>query len=147
MSKAKKAPRIYLVERAAYRTWAFTGLPHYEASEADEGESYVPLKAFTDRADAEADQTRREAEVRATLPPALFVGYSIPSADKELTRRLKALQLPPLPSGKKNEDLSEKFRKWWVEHGADLTPEQRSALWELFPNVVVYRVTETTLEE
>ena len=49
MSKARKAARVYLVERVAYRAWDYNGL-HYSQCSSDEGDSYTPVRAFADKA-------------------------------------------------------------------------------------------------
>jgi hypothetical protein len=141
VSKRRQGQRIYLVERVALLAWIHTGLPSYAPCDSDDGESYVPVRAFSERKAAEAYRAELEKEARAELSPALFCDYLAP---KGLAARLRSFKLEP-PKFSKGSNAGLRFRQWWVEHGADLTAEQRDALWELFPDVSFYRVTAKAL--
>src|SRR5262249_4551660 len=120
MSKARKTGKVYVVERAAYRAWDYRGM-HYTQCSCDQGESYTPVRAFTDEAAAEACRDALEAEARAALSPALFGSYSVPEG---LAQRIESLGLPASELGPKEYERAEEFRKWWAEHAAEITPER-----------------------
>jgi hypothetical protein len=142
MSKARKGARVWLVERVALRAWDFDGL-HFSRCSSDQGDSLMPVRAFTDEAAAEACRAALEAEDRASFSPALFASYSLP---KGLAGRIKSLGLTPPKLGKGGHKQADEFRKWWAAHAADVTPQQQAALWELFADVKLYQVTSQTLE-
>jgi hypothetical protein len=141
VSKSRKAARVFLVERVAYTDCALDQMPEYMACASEDGESFVPVRAFPDRKSAEAYRAQLEAEARAELSPALFCSYNAP---KGLAARLRAFKFDA-PTFRKGGDNGEQFRKWWAAHATDLTAEQRAAIWELFTDVSFYRVSETTL--
>jgi hypothetical protein len=142
MSKSRKGGTVYLVERAAYRAWDYDGVKYTRCS-CDQGESYTPVRAFTDKAAAQACRDALEAEARAALPPALFASYSMPAG---LAERIESLGLPAPKLGKEGYKQAEEFRKWWAAHAGQITPEQQAALWELFADVTLYRVSSQKLE-
>lgn len=143
MSKERKASQtLYLVERAAFRAYNYSGL-NYAQCGNDEGDSYTPVRAFSDESSAEAFRASLEAEARATLSPALFASYEIPV---HLTTRIEVLGLPPLKLHAKSHDQAKEFREWWAAHATEITPEQQSAIWELFENMSIYRVSKKTLK-
>jgi hypothetical protein len=142
---SRKAATVYLVERAACTALDYGGMVRYSISSGDEeeGPSHVPVRAFADKAAAEACRKELEAEARRDLPPALFTWDDVP---KDLAAKLAALGLTPPKFTGPDYNHGEQFRKWWAAHAADVTPEQRAAVWALFKGVKFYRVTETTLE-
>jgi hypothetical protein len=145
MSKARKpgkGPAVYLVERAAYRAWDYSGL-HYGRCDNDEGESYTPVRAFADKAAAEACRDALEAEARASFSPALFAGYSMP---KGLTAKIKKLGLEPPKLDKEAYKQADDLREWWAKNAAEITAEQHAALWAMFDDVHLYRVSTQKLE-
>jgi hypothetical protein len=140
---ARKGATVYLVERAAYSASDYGETPQYYASDGEEGPSYVPVRAFADKAAAQAYRKELEAEARRDLPPALFVGYELPGG---LAAKLQAAGLTPPKFTGPDYKHADQFRKWWAAHSAEMTPHQRAAVWDLFKGVSFYRVTETTLE-
>jgi hypothetical protein len=140
---SRKAAAVYLVERAAYSAGDHDETPQYYASGGDEGPSYVPVRAFADKAAAQACRRELEAEARRDLCPALFAGYELPGG---LATEIKAAGLTPPKLTGPAYNHGGQFRKWWAAHAADMTPQQRVAVWNLFKGVSFYRVTETTLE-
>jgi hypothetical protein len=132
---------LYVVERAAYRAWDHDGL-HYTRCESDQGDSYTPVRGFSDQAEADAYRAALEAEARASLSPALFASYSVPA---NLAERIESLGLKPPKLSEKAYEYGKEFRKWWVEHAEELTAEQQAALWELFDDVTLYRVSKRKL--
>ena len=142
MSKTRKGAKVWLVERVAFRAWDFNGL-HFSRCSSDEGDSFTPVRAFTDKAAAEACRDALEAEGRATFSPALFASFSLP---RGIAERIKSLGFKKPNLGKEGSDQAEEFRKWWAAHAGKITPEQQAALWELFTDVKLYQVTSQTLE-
>jgi hypothetical protein len=144
MSKSRKPRTFYLVERQAYRVWAFQRTPFYgPCSYEDDEKSYTPVKAFADEDEATAYRARLEAEARADLSPALFCEYDVPSG---LAERLREMGYEPPRFGKGSKN-GEVFRLWWARHAAEITPEQQAAIWELFPDVAIYRVSKISLAD
>jgi hypothetical protein len=139
---SRRAAAVYLVERTAYEASDYGETPRYYASGGEEGESHVPVRAFADKAAAEACRADLEAEARRDLCPALFA-YDLP---KNLAAKLKKIGLTPLEFTGAQYEHADQFRKWWGEQAADMAPQQRAAVWRLFPKVAFYRVTEATLE-
>ncbi|HET6573016.1 MAG TPA: hypothetical protein VFG68_05395 [Fimbriiglobus sp.] len=139
---SRKGATVYLVERAAYTAWGYGGAIQYTASASDDGESFVPVRAFADKSAAEACRAELEAEARRELCPALFAN----ELPKDLTAKLKAAGATPPKFTGPDYNHGEQFRKWWADHAADLTPAQRAAVWDLLDDVTFYRVTEMTLE-
>jgi hypothetical protein len=157
VSKRISAETVYVVERAAgYGVAGDDPVfdpddPDFDPDSFEEPSSYVPVRVFGDRAAAEAYRAECDAEVRAALPPALYAGYEswerIGGA-KAVTAALQALGLPPPKFARDNEwRHMDEFRKWWADHAADLTAEQRAGVWKLFDHLRVYRVTARTLED
>lgn len=142
MSKARKANKVYVVERVAYKAWDFDGL-HYSPCGGDDGESYVPVRAFQDEAAAVAHCAELTAEARRTLPPALFASGEVP---KGLAARLQKLGLTPPKFRKPSYEHGDQFARWWAKHATAITPEQQADIWELFANVELYRVTSVEME-
>jgi hypothetical protein len=143
VSKSRKGGKVFVVERVAWKVWTFNAHPIYEPCRRDGG-SFVPVRAFTNRKAAEAYRQTLEAEARATFSPAHL--------EHDLTRedfraRLQALGLKPLNPRSKEWDSLKTFRDWWVEHAAELSPEQRAAVWKVFDEVTFYRVTEAPLTD
>jgi hypothetical protein len=143
MSKARKGT-VHVVERVAYRAWDYDVL-HYAPCYAHEGDSFVPVAAFADEAKAEACRDALEADAKASLPPALFCD-EIKIPDK-LSARLKKLGLTPPKFSKQSYDQGKQFRRWWAEHAAEITPEKQAAIWELFSDIVLYRVRAMELQD
>ena len=140
---SRKGATVYLVERAAYSASDYGETPQYYASDGEDGPSYVPVRAFADKQAAQACRKELEAEARRDLCPALFVGYEFPG---DLAAKLQAAGLTPPKFTGSAYKHGEQFSKWWAAHAADMTPQQRSAVWDAFKGVSFYRVTETTLE-
>ncbi len=143
---SRKGATVYLVERAAVTAWGDEQTLHYSVSGGDEeeGPSYVPVRAFADKAAAQTCRRELEAEARRDLCPALFIGYD--DLPKDLAANIKKIGLTPPKFTGPEYKHDEQFRKWWAAHAADMTPQQRTAVWNLFKGVSFYRVTETTLE-
>ena len=99
--------------------------------------------AFADKQAAQACRKELEAEARRDLCPALFVGYEFPG---DLAAKLQAAGLTPPKFTGSAYKHGDQFRKWWAAHAAEMTPQQREAVWGAFKSVSFYRVTETTLE-
>ena len=141
---SRKGATVYLVERAAYSASDYDDTPQYYNSDGEEGgPSYVPVRAFADKQAAQACRKELEAEARRDLCPALFAGYALP---KDLAAKLKAIGLTSLKFTGPDYNHGEQLRKWWVAHAAEMTPQQRAAVWDQLKSVSFYRVTETTLE-
>jgi hypothetical protein len=140
----KKGATVYLVERAAFSASSYGETPQYYVCDGEEGPSFVPVRAFADRAAADACRKELEAEARRNLCPALFVGFEVPG---DLAAKLKAVGLTPPKFTGAAYNHGEQFRKWWTAHAAELTPEQKEAVWKAFKSASFYRVTETTLED
>jgi hypothetical protein len=142
MSKARKGAKVWLVERVAFRAWDFRGL-HFSRCSTDQGDSLTPVRAFTDRAAAEACRDALEAEERAAFSPALFAADSLPNG---LAERIRSLGFEPPKLGKEGYNQADEFRKWWAAHAAEIAPEQQAALWELFGDVKLYQVSSQSVE-
>ncbi|HVK19366.1 MAG TPA: hypothetical protein VM533_20700 [Fimbriiglobus sp.] len=142
---SRKGTTVYLVERAACTVSDYGGKVHYGVSSGDDegGPSHVPVRAFADKKAAQACRKELEAEARRDLCPALFAGYALP---KDLAAKLKAIGLTSLKFTGPDYNHGEQLRKWWVAHAAEMTPQQRAAVWDQLKSVSFYRVTETTLE-
>jgi hypothetical protein len=140
---ARKGATVYLVERAAYSASGHGETPRYYVSDGEEGPSHVPVRAFAEKRAADACRKELEAEARRDLCPAMCVGYELP---KDLAAKVKALGLTPPKLTGPGYSHADQFRKWWAAHAAEVTPQQRAAVWALFKGVSFYRVTETTLE-
>jgi hypothetical protein len=64
---------------------------------------------------------------------------------KRMRARLEALGLKglPAPSTASGSD----WRRWWDEHGGELTPEQIEGVWQLLDKVQFYEVVKVRLKE
>jgi hypothetical protein len=141
---SRKGATVYLVERAAYSASDYDETPRYYSTDSEEGgPSHVPVRAFADKQAAQACRKELEAEARRDLCPALFVGHEMPG---DLAAKLKAAGLTVPKFTGPDYKHGDQFRKWWAAHAAEITPEQRAAVWAAFKGVSFYRVTETTLE-
>jgi hypothetical protein len=140
---ARKAATVYLVERAAYSASDYDDTPQYYASDGEDGPSFVPVRAFADKQAAQTCRKELEAEARRDLCPALFVEYEFPG---DLAAKLQAAGLTPPKFTGSAYKHGKQFSKWWAAHAAEMTPQQREAVWGAFEGVSFYRVTETTLE-
>lgn len=90
-----------------------------------------------------------EQEARKLLPPFTSGDPDTWSSLglKELAARLEKLGLRDLPSlGIAGWKASRHWRRWWDEHGGDLTPEQVDAIWKLLDQVELYRVVEVAVK-
>jgi hypothetical protein len=156
MSAATRRKTLYVVQRAGIQTGKYADFPAFYPSGEEEGGSLVPERAFATRAAAEAHCRELELQARHTLPPVRFMPYILPLSARAAADALRAAGLEPPSFG---EDAGENdfrgrmghlavFRRWWAEHGAEITPEQNAALWAaFFPEIKLYTVTKLTLED
>lgn len=160
MSKAKAAtkpkqaagkPKAYLVVRVGFEVFQYLGrLPQVVpvSNDHDDRPAEVPVRAFATREAAEEHARQRDAEIRATFPPPLFAdhGEGEDAFAARLAERVTALGLPPIKLAKQAFEHGRQFREWWAEHAADMSHEQRAALWEPFAHLTFHRVKEIELE-
>ena len=64
---SRKAAKVFLVERAAFGTSDYDDTPKYYVSDGEEGPSFVPVRAFADKAAADACRKELEAIMPAEL--------------------------------------------------------------------------------
>jgi hypothetical protein len=99
----------------------------------------VPVCAFGDRKSAE----ERCRELEAKIPEQhdlcdLFSEWFDNNDPDEFFKIVEPLNLPAPDTN---------VPKWWFENRDEITPEQRRAMWKLFPERRVYEVMESTLYE
>jgi hypothetical protein len=143
VSKSRKGRKVFVVERLAWKVWTFTSYPIYDACDNDGG-SFVPVRAFTNRKAAEAFRQTLEAEARATFSPAHLL-HDLTREDMQ--SRVQPLGIELFKAAEKEWDSLKPLRDWWTKHAAELSPEQRAALWKPFDDVAFYRVTEAPLTD
>jgi hypothetical protein len=95
--------------------------------------------AFSDRKSAE--QRRRELEAAVPEQHDLCDLWSGWFDDDDTDAFFDTVAPLNLPTPDTN------VPKWWVECREKITPEQRRAMWKLFPDRRVYEVVESTLYE
>jgi hypothetical protein len=111
----------------------------------------VPVRAFAKKADAEAYARELDAEVRAHIPLPLLaevIDRFDRLTDNALSTRLPALLaehgMPPITFGRR--PIGVEFREWWAKHAADLSADQRAALWEPFAGMTFHWVKQIEVE-
>lgn len=152
-AKARKKPQkvtMYLVVRDCFDASPYDGISYPRPTNDDgERESVVPVRAFATKKDAEEYARQCDEEVQLTFAPPLFTGEDTDDENTfgaKVAATVKALGLPAFQPGKYDYESGERFRKWWAEHAADMSHEQRAALWEPFAGMTFHRVKEIELE-
>jgi hypothetical protein len=136
--------------------WEYNDEYFYRLGEAgelgDEGsDGTAPLRTFLSRTKAEAWWRKREEQARGDQSPFDY-GALMGDLDDygslspaEFRDRLRAAGVsPPLVS--KDGQLREDLSAWWEESVADMTAEQRSAVWDALDRVRFYEIVETTID-
>jgi hypothetical protein len=110
-----------------------------------------PLRTFLSRKKAEAWWRQREEQARGDQSPfdyGALMGdledYSSLSP-AEFRDRLRAVGLRP-PSFGEDGRLRDDLWGWWQREVADMTPKQRSAVWDALDRVRFYEIVETTID-
>jgi hypothetical protein len=162
MSKAKKAPTkkpkvakkvVFVVMRRGFEASSYRNeLPQYlpvTGSHVDI-EAEVPVRAFTNRAEALSYARLLDDEVRASFPPPLLTEAKDDDEREnpfpQMAKRASELGLPPIKLGKENYNHPTQFREWWAAHAKDMSAEQKAALWEPFVGLTFHHVREIELE-
>lgn len=157
MSKAKKKPaakkpppkpvRVYLVVRRAFSAGTYEGLS-YGTPETDDGHpNDVPVRAFANKGDAMRFARELDDEIRRTFPPPLFGGEDDDdNAGPRIATAVAALGLPAFKGGVYNYLSGRRFGEWWAKHAADLSAEQKAALWEPFQGMTFHQVKQVEVE-
>ena len=104
-----------------------------------------PERVFASKKAAQEHAERLNRELRAHTNPfanAREPGFLMSDEDI-LFRLLKTFGVakPKLPKGHM------KWDQWWARVAAELTEEQRDAVWDVFDDLKWYEVRETTLED
>ncbi len=123
-----------------------------EADELGDEPSDVPAqRTFLSRKKAEAWRRKREEEARGDQDPFDYGAlggdledYSSLSPE-EFRDRLRGVGLSP-PSFGENGRLPDALWEWWEREVADMTPAQRSAVWDALDRVRFYEIVETTID-
>jgi hypothetical protein len=148
--KAAKTRTIYLVVRDAFGMTDYDGVHAVREYDDEQELSEVPVRAFSGRKAAVEHARQLDEEVRATFPPPFLVDDDSEGLTKQLVAALvakvKAADLPAIQFGTDAFDHPKQFREWWSENVADMSHEQRVALWEPFAAVTFHRVKEIDLE-
>jgi hypothetical protein len=136
-----KAHTIYLIQRrlTAGEYGVFSGA---------EGQEGVPVLACPSAQEAEERRRQLEEEARRVMAPFLVAnlkGWSSVGVDR-LRARLEALGLRDLPEPAEEWQAEPLWRRWWDEHGEEVTAEQRAAIWELFDKLRFYEVVPVKLK-
>ncbi len=134
---------VYVVRRLSWSPAYEDGC--FAQAGGDSDQPGVPVRAFRDRAAAEAFCRELEAKARQLTPPGRIVGMSGGQDVKRLTDGTRRLGLSPFEPDGEWLDGDELLR-WWESVAADATPEQRAGVWELLTDVRFYDVVEAPLE-
>jgi len=162
MSKAKKPatkkPKaakatVFVVMRTGFEVTSFRGtLPQvYPVTGSHTNViAEVPVRGFATRKAATAFARQLDDEVRASFPAALLTEAGGRNESEKLlpqvAKRANELKLPPIKLGKEKYNHPTQFREWWSKHAADLSAEQKAALWEPFAGMTFHHVNEIELE-
>jgi hypothetical protein len=121
-----------------------------ELGDADAG-GPAPLRTFLSRTKAEAWWRKREEEARGDQSPfdygalgGRLEDYSTLSP-AEFGDRLRDAGVSP-PSFGENGRLRDALWEWWDHNVIDMTPSQRSAVWDALDRVRFYEIVETTID-
>lgn len=145
----------YVVRRLSWTPDHYNGHTYFSDAGSDGTHSGVPVRAFPDRAAADACQAALEAEARRLLPPGRVTvdGHLDHEDAVAWCRRVTALGLTPpdlLPSptdhGPGYLDNAAVLR-WWASHAAAVGPELQETVWESMPIPRFYDVVEVPLVE
>jgi hypothetical protein len=111
----------------------------------------APLCTFLSRVKAEAWWRKREELARGDQSPFDYGAldghlddYSTLSP-AEFSDRLRAAGVSP-PSFGENGRLRDCLWEWWDRSVIAMTPEQRSAVWDVLDRVRFYEIVETTID-
>ena len=108
-----------------------------------------PVLALESHEKAIGQARRLELEARKVLPP---FHVSQPKnwsslGLKKLVGRLEKLGLRALPDPDVDEWKADRlWRRWWDQHGGEVSAEQVEAIWKLFDQVELYRVIEVAVK-
>jgi hypothetical protein len=117
----------------------------------DEDSDQTALRTFLSRKKAEAWWRQREEQARGDRNPFDFgaLGGDLDDysnlSPAEFRDRLRAAGLSP-PSFGENGRLRDDLAGWWQREVIDMTPEQRSAVWDALDRVRFYEIVETTID-
>lgn len=164
MSKAKKPATkkaakklrntpMFLVLRDCFDANPYDGV-HFNRPTNDDGErdNRVPVRAFATRKAANEYARQLDEELRASFPPPMFAGDDDPDEGERpslasvVSAKLKQLRLPPIKFAKEMHKHGEQFREWWSENAADMSAEQKAALWEPFVDMTFHSVKQIEVE-
>lgn len=130
--------KAYVVQRFG---WSYNDEYFYRGG--SEGADAV-VKAFTDRARAEAYCQAQEEAARQSQNPFEFVSHWASSlTEKQFIRLLDELGLPPPP----HQFGCYQWFSWWGEHDDGLSPEQRRRIWDAMDQVRLHEVVEIDIED
>lgn len=152
MRKAKptaaRKQKLFLVVRQAIDSYESRGLEFTQVHGSyDDKPREVPVRGFAKRSDAEAFAHELEAELRASFPFPPFVGMAARLPLPEWLPQLLAERgLPPIQLTKAGYHQDAEFRRWWTDNAADLSAQQKAALWEPFAEVRFHHIREIELE-
>jgi hypothetical protein len=124
-----------------------------EAGELGDGEpdALSPLQTFLRRTKAETYWRKLEERARGKQNPFDYgaLGGDLDDysnlSPAEFRDRLRAVRLTP-PSFGENGRLRDSLSEWWEREAPDMTPEQRSAVWDVLDRVRFYEIVQTTLD-
>jgi hypothetical protein len=137
---------IFLVERCGLEGDWTNGLATVRP-ESDDERDWVPVLAFGSRKKAQALCEQLERQARLTASPFLFtyLGELEPisehGAQEWLARIAELVDSPPTGEKYPCKYGGIDWHAWWKAEAAELTDEQRLALWELC-DLRFYRVHE-----
>src|SRR5262249_15267779 len=109
----------------------------------------VPVRAFVDRAKAEALRDELEREARRQTSPFHFLLADLEGLGgaEAFCSALLELGAPAPPPEVLGDELpSEKWAAWWDGVSGDLTDEQREGVWALFKGHHFYEVEPAELD-
>lgn len=143
MAKSSSS-KVYLVRRLNHEIDCYP----FDHSEGFTG---TPIRAFTSKKAAQTYCEEVEQRTRLQFTPFDFVHDDIIDTEIEpierLIEQIRAIGLIPPEKTKGRWGTYFHWNQWWDEVGWQSTPEQRLALWELFPDLKLYEVVETTWGE
>src|SRR2546421_482676 len=127
---------VYLVQRIALKQGRYAEGPSFYPSTGEEGSSQVPVRAYATHTEAEAVCETLEREARESTPPIRFIVYSLPVPASKVMAAIRDLGFPAPDLGPDSNQyqyaISKQqiadLRRWWSQHGPELTPEMHSLL-------------------
>lgn len=146
----------YIVRRLSWTPSSYGGCVYVHDAGSDGVHSGVPVRAFADRAAADACCRELEAEARRQMPPGrvtvdghLDEGDATAWCERVAALGLTPPALIPSPRGRLRDGFLDNATvlRWWAGYATTATPELQEAVWESLPGPRFYDVVEVPLVE